>query len=235
VLSPPDPEEIKSFFAARRDWLLRTWLPAQGFVPPANEHPTIALDPPRIEGSGIRVRWAHADAEGDPATVDLYWTDRRWSHLETIPGAQGLPAEDGSFLWAVPDDRVPPGVIIHGVIRDARSDLDGHGESARLSAPAPPVFSPNGGSVPVDLRISSPDGVGAILYTLDGSDPMRRDGAISATAIPYAGPIPIDEGVRVRARVRVDFGIGLWSDLAEAAFRTPALTLAVTEIMYAPP
>lgn len=236
VLSPPDGEELKTYFALRRDWLLGTWLPSQGFVAPANRHPTIRLEAPVADGAGIAIRWTCEDPEGDPATVDLYWTDRRWTHLEFIPGASHLDARSGSFRWSSPDERIGVGAIIHAVVRDGRSDLEGHGESPPLGSPPPPVLSPPGGMVdaPVRLEMAGPPGA-EILYTLDGSDPRRVGGAVSPSARLYEGSILVAPGTSVEARSRIPIGAGLWSERVRAAFRASRVPLAVTEVMYASP
>ncbi|MEO1008153.1 MAG: chitobiase/beta-hexosaminidase C-terminal domain-containing protein [Planctomycetota bacterium] len=78
--------------------------------------------------------------------------------------------------------------------------------------PPPPVIEPDPatvlGSVEVTLR-SRVEG-GAIRYTLDGSEPDE-----SSTI--YAGPVRVDAGVTVRARVFVDGNPP--GDLAEARYR----------------
>ena len=50
---------------------------------------------------------------------------------------------------------------------------------------------------------------GKVYYTLDGSDPRMRGGAISPKAREYQSPIPMEGGRIVTARVRSDYS--LWS------------------------
>ena len=99
-----------------------------------------------------------------------------------------------------------------------------------------PVLSQNGGSVleGYALTITHTNASGAILFTLDGSDPRLPGGAVSAAAQSYAEAIGITANMIVRARV----GSGAnWSALVEATFYPPQdlSALHLTEIMYAPP
>jgi hypothetical protein len=69
-----------------------------------------------------------------------------------------------------------------------------------------------------------------ISVELDGGE--LSQGAVSPRAIPYAGPLPLNQGTHIRART---FN-GKWSALSEAVF-TPASvaqSLRVSEIMYHP-
>jgi CotH kinase protein/Lamin Tail Domain/Chitobiase/beta-hexosaminidase C-terminal domain len=64
-----------------------------------------------------------------------------------------------------------------------------------------PVFTTPGGPVPpgFTLTITAPPGA-SIYYTLDGSDPRRSGGAVSALAHLYSGPVPINGAAVVTAR-----------------------------------
>jgi len=114
----------------------------------------------------------------------------------------------------------------------------------------PPVFSQRGGQVDdgFELALMIPNSSGLIWYTLDGSDPrtpgqsegtsgIRQrhpvDGPIAAGAMAYAGLIPVEKAVRVRARV---LDGATWSAIEETTFtpRSVAQGLRITEIMYHP-
>ncbi|HXG48814.1 MAG TPA: lamin tail domain-containing protein, partial [Methylomirabilota bacterium] len=99
-----------------------------------------------------------------------------------------------------------------------------------------PSFSHRGGFVDTNfsLTISQTNAGGVIYYTLDGTDPRRRGGAVSAGALPYGGPIAIEGNAHVRARVAIGTN---WSALVEATFTTAEYfrDLVVTEIHYNPP
>jgi hypothetical protein len=51
-----------------------------------------------------------------------------------------------------------------------------------------------------DLTLSVTNGT--IYYTVDGTDPRLPGGALASSAAAYAGPVPITESVRVKARAR---------------------------------
>ena len=99
-----------------------------------------------------------------------------------------------------------------------------------------PVFSQPGGAVPEGylLSLSHTNAAGAILFTLDGSDPRQAGGAPSASAQSYSEPVALNTTTQVRARVRSGTN---WSALVEAAFFPPQdfSGLRLTEIMYHPP
>ncbi|HXJ55028.1 MAG TPA: lamin tail domain-containing protein [Verrucomicrobiae bacterium] len=99
-----------------------------------------------------------------------------------------------------------------------------------------PVFSQPGGTVPAGfmLGMSHTNGSGAILYTLDRTDPRLAGGTVAASAIAYSTPVVIPAQTLVRARV---LNGATWSALTEAVFRPPQdlSGLRVTEIMYHPP
>ena len=101
----------------------------------------------------------------------------------------------------------------------------------------PPQFSQLGGAVPLgfELTLTNPNAGGAIVYTLDGSDPREYgSGNVAATAQTYAFPIPFSGPTTVSARV---LSGSHWSALVEATFHPPQdfSRLALTEIMYHPP
>jgi CotH kinase protein/Chitobiase/beta-hexosaminidase C-terminal domain len=50
---------------------------------------------------------------------------------------------------------------------------------------------------------------GKVYYTTDGSDPRLRGGDISPRPQEYKEPMPLDPGLRIKARVRSEYG--LWS------------------------
>jgi hypothetical protein len=97
-----------------------------------------------------------------------------------------------------------------------------------------PTFGQHGGAVSANfgLILSAPSGT--IFYTLDGSDPRLRGGAVSPSARTYSGAIPLTESIVAKARVLAGAN---WSALNEATFilRQTYTNLLVTEIMYHPP
>ncbi|MCI0745816.1 MAG: lamin tail domain-containing protein [Verrucomicrobia subdivision 3 bacterium] len=101
-----------------------------------------------------------------------------------------------------------------------------------------PIFSAFGGLVPAGftLYMTNNNTAGTIYYTLDGSDPRRRGGAISPTAIAYTPGTPITINFTTRVRARVLNGT-VWSAITDATFYTlqDFSKLLVSEIMYHPP
>jgi len=101
-------------------------------------------------------------------------------------------------------------------------------------ATAAPVFSQHGGVIPAGFNLSMSVAAGTIHYTLDGTDPRLPGGAIASTARAYAAPVPLTEGVVVKARARSGTS---WSAVNEASFyvQQDLSGLLLTEIMYHPP
>ncbi len=99
-----------------------------------------------------------------------------------------------------------------------------------------PNLSQLGGATPAayPLTMSHTNASGTIWFTLDGSDPRLRGGAVSPSAQSYAGAIIINTPTIVRARVKDG---ATWSALMEATFYPPQdlSGLRITEIMYNPP
>lgn len=126
VLDYSGKEARKAAFTARCDWLLNSWLPSKTFTRLPNAHPMITVNPIQV-GNSIRINWAYTDAENDASTVDLFWTDMKWSYLQPIPNAKNLPAEQGYFLWSqnLPEDFMSREIYIHAVIGDGNSYLVG--------------------------------------------------------------------------------------------------------------
>ncbi len=99
-----------------------------------------------------------------------------------------------------------------------------------------PQFSQFGGGVPAGfaLAISHTNADGAILFTVDGTDPRQYgSGAVAPTALTYSAPVAINAPTFIRARVLDSRG---WSALVEATFYPPQdlSRLALTEIMFNP-
>ncbi|MBN1673422.1 MAG: lamin tail domain-containing protein, partial [Kiritimatiellae bacterium] len=98
----------------------------------------------------------------------------------------------------------------------------------------PPNFNQHGGAIAAGFKLtmSNPNGVGAITYTLDGSDPRKAGG--SRIGIPYAGPMTLSKTTHVRARVYKTNGT--WSAVHAATFNFTAhySRIRITEIMYNP-
>jgi hypothetical protein len=100
-----------------------------------------------------------------------------------------------------------------------------------------PQFSQFGGAVAdgFELTLTHTNASGAILYTVDGTDPrVYGTGATAATAVSYETPITFNGPTLVRARV---LSGGQWSALVEAVFYPPQdlSRLCLNEIMYNPP
>ncbi len=100
---------------------------------------------------------------------------------------------------------------------------------------AAPQFSHPGGAVPAayPVAMTHTNAAGTIWYTLDGTDPRRRGGAISPSALAYAGPVVVTGPTLLRARVKDG---ATWSALTSASYYPPQdfSGLQVTEIMYNP-
>ena len=98
-----------------------------------------------------------------------------------------------------------------------------------------PTLNQHGGTIPsqapwFQLTMSAP--AGTIYYTLDGTDPRLKGGAVSPAALVYSGAIPLTRSTTVKARVRSG---GVWSALDEATFvRDQPPALRITEILYHP-
>ena len=92
---------------------------------------------------------------------------------------------------------------------------------------APPVFSHAAGPVPLgyNLEIGAPRGT--IYYTLDGSDPRLRGGAVAPGALVYATPLVLVSPTHVRTRA---LDAGTWSAINDAAF-DPIPIAVVNEIL----
>ena len=101
---------------------------------------------------------------------------------------------------------------------------------------AAPTFAPFGGLVPpgYSLALTNPNTVGAIYFTLDGSDPRQWGGALVPSARLYTAPLSVTNATFLRARVRDGTN---WSAIVEATFYVVQefSALKVTEIMYEPP
>lgn len=81
----------------------------------------------------------------------------------------------------------------------------------------------------VSLTLSA--SAGAILFTLDGSDPRLSGGAVNPAAQTYSGPLAVDQNIRVFARARSGTN---WSGPAIGTFIVQTPPLVVTELMYEP-
>jgi hypothetical protein len=97
-----------------------------------------------------------------------------------------------------------------------------------------PSFNRHGGNIDPGFTLTMAAPAGVIYYTLDGTDPRLRGGAVSLAARVYSGPIPVLESTQVRARV---LAAGAWSALNEAPFTVVRTyrDLLITEIMFHPP
>jgi len=82
---------------------------------------------------------------------------------------------------------------------------------------AAPVFTPCGGRITEDFKLSmSSPGGGTIYYTTNAVDPrVPYTGAIAPQALACSNAVPLRASVQVKARVLKD---RIWSALTEAAF-----------------
>ncbi len=97
-----------------------------------------------------------------------------------------------------------------------------------------PVFSQFGGTFQPGATVAMTTSTGTIYYTVDGSDPRKIGGAISAKARAFSAPVALSGRVVVSARVRQGEN---WSALTRAEF-VPAQDvsgLRISEIHYNPP
>jgi hypothetical protein len=80
-----------------------------------------------------------------------------------------------------------------------------------------PAISQFGGYYPPGFTatLTNPNAGGAILYTLDGSDPRLAGGATNPAAVTYAGAIALTGVKTVKARI---LQTGTWSALLETTF-----------------
>ncbi|MBP7148343.1 MAG: CotH kinase family protein [Acidobacteria bacterium] len=91
----------------------------------------------------------------------------------------------------------------------------------------PPAFNHLPGSVPAGFGLTITSAAGTVYYTLDGSDPRLRGGAVSASAFAYGGPLAIESATTVRAR---SLNGGSWSALNEGTFE-PVPLAYVNEVL----
>ena len=99
---------------------------------------------------------------------------------------------------------------------------------------AAPSFNQFGGIVSNGFQLTLSAPAGTIYYTVDGSDPRLRGGAISPTALVYTGSLTLGRSTQVRARA---LSGSTWSALTDATFFIihDLTGLLLTEIMYHPP
>jgi hypothetical protein len=97
-----------------------------------------------------------------------------------------------------------------------------------------PSLNQFGGNVTNGFAVVMSATTGIIYYTLDGSDPRLRGGAISPAATKYTGPLVLNQSIHLKARV---LSGSTWSGLTEATFYVIQnfTDLLLTEIMYHPP
>jgi hypothetical protein len=99
---------------------------------------------------------------------------------------------------------------------------------------AAPTFNQFGGLVTNDFPLALSAPAGTIYYTLDGSDPRMRGGAISANALVWNGTLTLNQSVRIKTRA---LNGSTWSALVDATFYLiqDFTDVLITEIMYHPP
>ena len=98
---------------------------------------------------------------------------------------------------------------------------------------AAPTFNQHGGPINAGFALSMTAPAGTLYYTLDGSDPRLRGGAVAPGALTYSRAVTLNESVRVNSRALVGTN---WSALntAEFAVIQTFTNLVITEIMYHP-
>ncbi|PYK02366.1 MAG: hypothetical protein DME23_01735 [Verrucomicrobia bacterium] len=94
-----------------------------------------------------------------------------------------------------------------------------------------PVFSHDGGLIPVGFALSMSAPKGVIYCTLDGTDPRLPGGGISPRASIYSSSITLSANARVFARARNGTA---WSPPTVSTFVVSTPPLVITEIMYHP-
>jgi len=96
-----------------------------------------------------------------------------------------------------------------------------------------PAFSPQGGPVPPGFAVTLQAPAGQIYYTVDGSDPRLRGGAVSPAARTPGEALTVHETVALKARC---LNGTTWSALNEATFTViqTYTNLLMTELMYHP-
>jgi hypothetical protein len=103
---------------------------------------------------------------------------------------------------------------------------------------AAPTFSSYGGVVPsgYSLYMTNTNAATTLYFTLDGSDPRLRGGAVSPTALVYTPGTPITINFSTRVRARVRNATAIWSPMVDAQFFTlqDLTKLLISEIMYNP-
>jgi hypothetical protein len=100
-----------------------------------------------------------------------------------------------------------------------------------------PTFSLLPGRVTAGSTLTlAPKFGAAIYYTTDGSDPRLADGSVSASAMRYTGPIPIQQRTQIRARTLAG---NKWSAIEEGTYlvdESPptSVNLRISEINFNP-
>jgi autotransporter-associated beta strand protein len=80
---------------------------------------------------------------------------------------------------------------------------------------APPVISPNGGSVQPALTATLTAAAGTIYFTTNGNDPRVFGGGIAPTAVAYTNPVPVTQAMMITARALSGTN---WSGVTRAVF-----------------
>lgn len=208
-------QRMKDHFSARQDFLI-SWLSNLPVGNPENQIPTLRLARPRSfdpdPGSPVLIEWEARDAEGDPALVDLYWTDFDWSYLQPI--VTGIPASAGRYGWNEGVPVTDKDIYVHAVIRDGKSRYEARRTSDFVvleenfaDDSTIPVISPEGGNFTGEQEVALQAPIGArAYYTLDGTDPR-----VSSTRILYMGPFRVASSVVVRSASVIEGATASWN------------------------
>lgn len=165
-------------------------------------------------------RWGDAQSiTGLPAGHPRRYTPEDWTAAINLVKNNIMPGRTATVLGQLRADGLYPSVAAAEFKDHATGEPRHGGEVA-------PGFQ---------LAITAP--AGAVYYTLDGSDPRSpATNGPSANAALYAGPVALNKGTRVNARV---LNGGQWSALASAYFIVGAVpataeNLTISQLHYNP-
>jgi hypothetical protein len=96
----------------------------------------------------------------------------------------------------------------------------------------PPSFSRPAGQVPAGSVLAITSTQPTIYYTLDGTDPRRRGGAVDPAAILYSGTITLEANARVVTRAQTSTGV--WTTKRTATFYIEVPRLVISELHFHP-
>jgi hypothetical protein len=172
-----------------------------------------------LTSEAVQARFLARTGELDPAVVA---ESARWGDSKREPA---LNRDNWlSTVNSVANSYIPQRSTV--VLNQLRAD-------GLYPALAAPVFSQHGGNIESGYMLTMDGTAGTIYYTVDGSDPRLRGGAISSTAQGYRGGVRLNRSTTIKARA---LNGNEWSALNEASFVVIQTwtDLYVTELMYHP-